>query len=814
MDWKLALMQHPMYFIIKEDRLCAERTPPWGAPDIGSYVQRLRDNLAVVRDNPHLKIGFEWSGLELELLAQDAPDVLSEMLALAAQGQLTFYNGTYSQPHLQILSAEANYRQFEAGARVYRQLGARPVLTYAHQETSFNEQTPQLLKAFGIRYMIMPHFIATLVLEEAELIYHAREGTMFVHGSEFAAWRGLDGTTIPTYLQEPPHRPLPDWLALQAAKGWLHVPPIVVESPDLVAIDEAWLAERAGFEFVLLDEALPERLRRAPPRFRARLYANWSYVEGIRAEELSRANWRAEHAALRAEALCVLAFVLVGRPAASTESIWKTILKTQHHDVYCFCAPDLKGKAVAWLHEAEQQAGRLAQAAAEALLGQVGDLRQDAQQLIVINTLPQAVAGPVTVEVAQPNPAVFDSDHRPVACEAAPAGPGLSRLTFIARGRGLGYRSYYLGGGGPPAQEETLAGPLTFDNAYYQAVVHPDGTLAALRLKPGGRDLLDTRQVRGNQLAASDSTGLGSRHEGTTDVSRPQPRWDPVAPGPALYWEPEGEASLRRSALGVTLTAPGRMGSRARAIAIVRLFDELPWIDLTWEFEFDQASLGSFYADETKLRVQWPLGFHPALHHDLAFGVTGTLAQRPFFPAGWVDASDGDAGLAYLHQGTPKHWLDEDVLVNLLAWGEDTDAIGNRLGVGRWPKTFDQRLNGRHTIHAAVYPHAGDWRAADVAGVARAFNDPPLAFVAAGARGSLPPSLEVFELLGADLHATALTVEAGQVVCRLYSTGEQPQAVGLRLSRLRPVGLAALTGEPLAQLGPFQIAHLQLERDG
>src|SRR5690349_24706954 len=109
MPWQLALAQHPMYFLIKEDEHCAERTPPWGAPDVGAYTDRLRRVFDGLRRHPQLKIGFEWSALELEHLARDARPVFDEMLALAAQGQIAFYNGTYAQPHLQTLSAEANY---------------------------------------------------------------------------------------------------------------------------------------------------------------------------------------------------------------------------------------------------------------------------------------------------------------------------------------------------------------------------------------------------------------------------------------------------------------------------------------------------------------------------------------------------------------------------------------------------------------------------------------------------------------------------------------------------------------------------------
>ena len=34
--------------------------------------------------------------------------LLREMITLAEEGRTSFYNGTFSQPHLQILSNEAN----------------------------------------------------------------------------------------------------------------------------------------------------------------------------------------------------------------------------------------------------------------------------------------------------------------------------------------------------------------------------------------------------------------------------------------------------------------------------------------------------------------------------------------------------------------------------------------------------------------------------------------------------------------------------------------------------------------------------------
>ena len=169
MYWKLALAQHPMYLLIKEDSQSVERMPPWGLPSIELYIDRVKRNLDAIRQNPALKICFEWSGLELEMLAADAPQVFEELCALAQEGRIAFYNGTYAQPHLQTLSSEANYRQFEFGLQVYRELTDKQVVTYAHQETSVHDQVPQLLQAFGLKYAVVLLFPATLAwLDEGE----------------------------------------------------------------------------------------------------------------------------------------------------------------------------------------------------------------------------------------------------------------------------------------------------------------------------------------------------------------------------------------------------------------------------------------------------------------------------------------------------------------------------------------------------------------------------------------------------------------------------------------------------------------------
>jgi hypothetical protein len=165
--------------------------------------------------------------------------------------------------------------------------------------------------------------------------------------------------------------------------------------------------------------------------------------------------------------------------------------------------------------------------------------------------------------------------------------------------------------------------------------------------------------------------------------------------------------------------------------------------------------------------------------------------------------------LAYFHQGTPKHWVADGVLNNLLAWGEHTDAIGNRNDLSRWPKTFDQRLRGRHTLVTAVYPYAGAARPAELISLARSFNQPLVAVVARGEGGRLPTQQKVLVLADQAVAATAVMVQGNQLACRLYSTGEATPVTVAPVG-LRPTGLWSLDGAALPALGPFQIGTLNL----
>lgn len=811
--WPIALVQHPMYMLIKEDSECAERTPPWGEPTIERYIERIRENLAFVRAHHDIKIGYEWSALELELLAEDAPEVFSELAQLAREGRVTFYNGTYAQPHLQTLSAEANILQLEYGIDVYRRLTLPSPLTYAHQEASVHDQTPQLLVAFGLRYAALPGFFSTLSwLDEGELVIMSSGGLgglRFVHGHEFVSWQGLDGTSIALYLAQPSFGHDTRRLRREAVVGLLHAPPIVVEIPDMVGMSDEWLARHEGERFVLLDQALDERYQQAPPHARARFYTNWSYIEGIRAEELSRADRRAQTAALRAESLQAMAHALTGRATMPVDHLWKAILRAQHHDVYCFCAPQLRAQAIERLATVSEGAEQVARDAAGALTATIRTNAAEGSPVVVLNTVPHAMRTVVEVPRTNGSTIVTDAEGQPIPTAIDPTG---AVLRFVADLDGWGYRTYYARAHGEgPADQSEVTTPIGFENAFYRVVLQPDGAIAALSLQGTGVEFIDRHAGGGNVLTATDTRGISPRREGPATLQREE--WEMPRRGRPLVWEPAGPARARRSPLGLTLTAAGRMGEQVSADVLVECYDLLPRIDITWTFRFDDATIGTFFDDESKLVARWNYAFAGEITHDIPCGVICTPAERPFFPTTWVDYAGPDYGIAQFHLGTPKYWVQGQRLSNLFAWGEDTDAIGNRLDVKRWGKSFDQRLRGMHTIRYAVYPHYGNWQGGGVIAAARAFATPPVAYPDDCHDGPLPARLTLLNMTDPAIVTTAVRMQDNTVLCRIYETEGRGSAVPAEVHGLRRHTLSSLAGDAIDHLRPFGIGTLSLVQD-
>ncbi|MHC4843275.1 MAG: glycoside hydrolase family 38 N-terminal domain-containing protein, partial [Planctomycetota bacterium] len=293
LGWKLVIGQHPMYLLIDEDRgtpRVGERVPPWGAPNKEGYVERVKRNLSSLDKIEGLRINYQWSAVELNHMCENFPDVYKELKKHYESGMLDFVDGSYSQAHLQVLSSESNWRQFEYGQEVYKDLFGKNIEVYARQETGLHHQVPQLLEKFGYRFATLPAFHAAVEVVEGPFEFISQMGRFEAQtGDEFLEWVGLDGTAVPTYIS--------------IHLGW----------------DD------------IREHALIDRYEAAPPRAKARIHSYWSYIEGTWAEELMRVMRQAEEKALMAEQMVAIAKAAGVETDAGAEikELWKEILKAQ-----------------------------------------------------------------------------------------------------------------------------------------------------------------------------------------------------------------------------------------------------------------------------------------------------------------------------------------------------------------------------------------------------------------------------------------------------------------------------------------------------
>ncbi len=806
MTWYFALCQHPMYLIIEHDETAAERTPPWGEPDISSYVERIRRNLASLDRYPQLKFNYDFSGVELEGLAERAPDVIERMRRFVREGRVGFVNGNYAQAHLHSFGAESNLRQMLEGQGAIERLVGVKVTSYAHQEPAIHDQMPQILRALGYRYAVTPGFFWVLsFLTPHEILGVQYQGLRFLQDEEFTSWRGLDGTEIPLYLTQPrippkgnvhgseSHRAA---LRNEFVKDHLHYPPIRCDFPDMVDIDDKWLEDHEGHEFVILDEALSSRRAETPTRSAARLYTYWGYGDGIEAERLHRADRRGEAALLEAESIGALAHTLVGRPVDDLRDAWRSLLRAQHHDAYWVGGVGLRDKAVGWVDRARQTAEAAIAGAADAIVGQLSPPTAGRGiPLVVWEPWPVARTEVAAVQLTMPAGQAAALELRGtdgaaapcqlVATEPCPDGGTRATLLFPVRTNGLGYQLLELVPGTPTGIE---TGGLSFENGYYRAAVEPDGTFTSLRTARGDVELIGSGRYRGNLLRAQDPEGR------------------------RLEFVPAGPPAVTEGPVACRVRVAGTIGD-AGLVQEITFYHHLPRIDFTLTFDFHETAFGNYWEDESKLNVYWPVAPRGDLDHDVPFGVVRGHRERAFFPTTWARLGSDRAGLAFFHRGTNRCWVRDNVLANVLACGVVGRDIGTRATPQMYIKDYDLRLRGRHVINYAICPHEEGWRGAGVPMQAFSYQHPLRVTVANGCNGSLPPAVSLARLETDALVPTALFAADGGLVCRLFeTTGATVRADVALPAPWRVAGLRTLGGEPVGEVGPFSIAEAVLER--
>lgn len=662
LGWKLAFTMHSMYMLIDEDRgvpTVGERTSPWGAPDASVYVGRIRRNLASLDKVPGLMLTYDFPGVDIESIERHFPDVIKQMRQKRQKGVFDFVNGTYSSPHLHILSSESNWRQFEYGLEVFERIFGKKVRTFAFQECALSQQLPQILKLFGYEMITAPGGFPWMIeiVDASFEIESSHNGTNFLYDEEFVWAEALDGTKLPFYLVEP----IPkgdfngDWNIKRAIDlGLASPPPVWLCIPDMEEVEPKTCESiEELFDFVLLESELLNRVTEAPPRAKARIFAYWSYAEGVWAEELLRAIRTAEHAGLLAESLQAMAReagLLIDR-RDDLGKIWRTIIKYQCHDCMWIEITDLRRKAINYDLECVAKSYTIINEIAGRLV------RRDENSLAIFNGLPTARRALIETksnEVPGGGTAFQEFEGKALGiCELPPG--GFASFPLATRG-------------GTPSKEISLPSKIT--TAHY-TVELANGLIQQIAIE-NGKGLLRSENYLGGELRAM-------IHD----------QWRDNRSADCHLFEGEVCYILVRS------SSLGDIPVKERYF----FFRNENFIKAELEFDFHADQVGNFWMDETKVNVYYPTG-GGGIYHDIPFGYVSGRSHRPLFAANWIYCG----GLVYVNWGTVKHWVRNGVIANVLAWGGNT--FDNRSDFDFWvsQQQYDLRLYGKQTIKYALIP--------------------------------------------------------------------------------------------------------------
>ena len=831
-EWVWVCVQHPMPLLV-EDRgepAVLERIPPWGDPTLDAYMTKFNDVCDSLESYPQLRIDFEISARELEDVAQASPSTLARLKGLWQQGRLGFVGGDYSQAHYHVFGSESCLRQIEMGLSVFRDLVGCKIRVFFHQETGLHEQLPQILRAFGYTVAVPPRFPWALTFTEGQSVEIASHfGTLeFVRDDDLTSWQGLDGTTIPLYLSMPapslsdeilevfkkhasgplpdgvfePREPFAQFMNRERYKAPVNVPKILIETPDMKRLSGEYVQSRGAVcSFSTLSDALEACIHARSPKGTASLYAYWSYIEGVWAEQMSRTNRKAETAVFLAEALDALRVSLRGGDASDTSGIWRKILSSQHHDVYWIETTDLKRRAIKWLDDAIGDSQALCHASLQSIFESSGSAPSRSDGLFAVNPLPTARSGVCELYATGDQDAEWApglrkalGDSLLVLPTTSPDGPHELLVAGLDNVPGLGWAPVSSSRPVTPRSGNsrgTMGDVFELETAAYSVRVERGGIFSRLTEKASGAELIKGAAIGANEIR-------GRLHTGDWVSSRNFASPLTVAEGP----------------FATVVSLDDKLGPVSLHEDII-FYLTCARIDFRLTLAFGQTplALGDFWDDDSKLNVFWPADPEREIVHDIPFGIVPARSGRPLYCTSFIDISDERAGLAYFNRGTTKHWIKERILANVLAWGGN--KFSNRHpGLWEYVDKYDLGLQGTHTIEYAIFPHQGDYRRGSVPREAQAYYTPLPVF---RSRTGIPASLTGragLDMTLPNLICTAVLPDARGIRLRVYEAfGRVVQLKEVRnMPGFSECTVVDLAGKRIQAIHPFQICVIHANR--
>ncbi len=215
--------------------------------------------------------------------------------------------------------------------------------------------------------------------------------------------------------------------------------------------------------------------------------------------------------------------------------------------------------------------------------------------------------------------------------------------------------------------------------------------------------------------------------------------------------------------------------------------------------------------------------------HEIPFGSIDRSSGIEFPAQNWADYGDGQRGLAILNVGLPGNLVSGGTMLVSLLRAHTLGAYG--FGGGYEPGMSSDtgfQLGRERTMHYALVPHEGDWRAARVFREGWEFNHPLVASPVLPHDGSMPKSWGLVEVSSPDVVVSSLKPSReGDVAIRVYeASGRAASGVTVKFSArilaAREANLMEDAGAEIKAEGdsvkfdlhPFEIKTIRLRLGG
>lgn len=680
-----------------------------------------------------------------EFLKEDHPEVYERVKQRVAEGRWEVEGGMWLEADCNVTSGESLVRQFLFGTRFFKsEFGVDTKVLWLPDVFGYSAALPQIMQKSGIEY-----FMTTKIAwnQFNKIPYDTFN------------WRGIDGTEILTHFittRDYEKQPTGHFTTyngkltpLQVMGAWQRYQQKNLNKDVLICFgygDGGGGANREmleegrrmtqgipGCPQVKFGKALDYFKRLAAlvgqnkrlPKWVGELYLEYHRGTYTSMARNKRYNRRSELLYQEAEFVSTLATVVgCSYPQQKINRNWKTLLKNQFHDI-------LPGSSIKEVYEDSQREYQAILADGQEILEQgmravTAQIGVDRPGVVVWNTLsfPRNDYVICDLPAGLEHPAVVSDSGATVPCQRIVVDGEEKGLIFADNVPAKGYKVFRWVEADSNKTAPLTVTPELLENAAFRIELDKTGAFTSIYDKRAAREVLP-HGARANVLQAFE------------DKPMRWDNWDIDIYYQEKMWEINEldsievkEAGPERGCLEIR-----RPFSRSQLVQRIYIYANLARIDVETQVDWRE--------DQVLLKVAFPVDVHSdKATFDIQFGnverpthwnTSWDWARFEVCAHKWMDLSEAGYGVSVLNDS--KYGCDvkdHTIRLTLLKSGMHPNAKADR---------------EKHRFTYSLYPHEGDWRAAQVVQMGYQLNVPLRGQSVGVQKGEWP---QAFSLLSVD----------------------------------------------------------------